>query len=274
MNYLCDGASAAETIDNYVGFGLHADTYAIIATKSQAVICDNRNCDNRKDLRYSRMNQPSPLSGVAAHIFSRLDTLGLKQGDLAKAVGLDPIKISKVRTGVRNLTADEAERAQQWLDEREAILTRGRSVIAVEFLEEDERTVEVGKLDMSLAMGDGTHIDDYIEETGWRFDIDFLRSFTRTPPHRIKIATGVGDSMFPTLLSSDAVFFDTTQNWLNLQDKIWACSIRGGGAIKRLRIGPSRKIIVLSDNPAVPDDEVEEDEIRIFGRVLRLMRDL
>lgn len=138
----------------------------------------------------------------------------------------------------------------------------------------DERTVEVGKLDMSLAMGEGTHIEDYVEETGWRFDIDFIRSFTRTPPHRIKIASGIGDSMFPTLLSSDEVFFDTTQTRLNLQDKIWACSIRGGGAIKRLRIGPNRKIIVLSDNPAVPNDEVDEEEIRIFGRVLRLVRDL
>lgn len=138
----------------------------------------------------------------------------------------------------------------------------------------DDRAVDIIKLDMSLAMGDGTHIDDYVEETAWRFDIDFIRSFTRTPPHRIRIATGVGDSMFPTILSSDAVFFDDTQTRLNLQDKIWACSIRGGGAIKRLRIGDNRKIIVLSDNPSVPDDVVDEDDVRLFGRVLRLMRDL
>lgn len=139
---------------------------------------------------------------------------------------------------------------------------------------EDDRTVEIIKLDMSLAMGDGTHIEDYVEMTPWRFDIDFIRSFTRTPPHRIRIATGVGDSMTPTILSSDAVFFDDTQTRLNLQDKIWACSIRGGGAIKRLRIGDNRKIIVLSDNPSVPDDIVDEEDVRIFGRVLRLMRDL
>ena len=139
---------------------------------------------------------------------------------------------------------------------------------------EDDRTVEIIKLDMSLAMGDGTHLEDYVEETPWRFDIDFIRSFTRTPPHRIRIATGVGDSMFPTILPSDAVFFDNTQTRLNLQDKIWACSIRGGGAIKRLRIGDNRKIIVLSDNPSVPEDIVDEEDVRIFGRVLRLMRDL
>lgn len=139
---------------------------------------------------------------------------------------------------------------------------------------EDDRTVEIIKLDMSLAMGDGTHLEDYVEMTPWRFDIDFIRSFTRTPPHRIRIATGVGDSMFPTILSSDAVFFDDTQTRLNLQDKIWACSIRGGGAIKRLRIGDNRKIIVLSDNPSVPDDMVDEEDVRIFGRVVRLMRDL
>lgn len=216
------------------------------------------------------------LKGVAAYIFSRLDEMGLKQRQLADAMGLDPTKVSNLRAGKRRFSADEADRAQQWLDEKEVLFTRGKSIGIMPYGDDDEddRTVDVGKLDMSLAMGDGTNIEDYVEETNWRFDIDFLRSFTRTPPHRIKIATGVGDSMIPTLLSSDAVFFDTTQTRLNLQDKIWACSIRGGGAIKRLRIGPNRKIIVLSDNPSVPDDEVDEEEIRIFGRVLRLMRDL
>lgn len=139
---------------------------------------------------------------------------------------------------------------------------------------DDGRAVDIIKLDMSLSMGDGSNIDDYVEETPWKFDIDFIRSFTRTPPHRIRLATGVGDSMFPTILPSDGVFFDDTQTRLNLQDKIWACSIRGGGAIKRLRIADNRKIIVLSDNPSVPDDLVDADDVRIFGRVLRLMRDL
>lgn len=133
---------------------------------------------------------------------------------------------------------------------------------------------EVIALDMTLSMGDGTNIDDYVEETTYQFDIGFIRSFTSTPPHRLRIATGIGDSMFPTLMPSDAVWFDTTQTMLKLQDKIWACSIRGGGAIKRLRIGEGRKIIVLSDNPTVPEDFVSEEDVRIFGRVLRLMRDL
>lgn len=135
-------------------------------------------------------------------------------------------------------------------------------------------TADVVVLDLTLSMGAGTNIDEYIEETTYQFDVDFIRSFTRTAPHRLRIATGIGDSMFPTLMPSDAVWFDTTQTMLKLQDKIWACSIRGGGAIKRLRIGDNRKIIVLSDNPAVPDDIVDEEDVRIFGRVLRLMRDL
>jgi phage repressor protein C with HTH and peptisase S24 domain len=217
------------------------------------------------------MVEHPPLKSPAAEIFARLDALGVPQTRLAEVLDLQDNKISNVRRGVRKFQYAEAQAAIAWLDQMEADLTGGRSVSVAN---DTENTVEVGKLDMSLAMGDGTNIEDYVEETGWRFDIDFIRSFTRTPPHRIKIATGVGDSMFPTILSSDAIFFDTTQTRLNLQDKIWACSIRGGGAIKRLRIGPNRKIIVLSDNPAVPDDEVDEDELRIFGRVLRLMRDI
>lgn len=217
------------------------------------------------------MNDLPQLKGAAAEIFDRLDRLGLSQRSLAEKLGLAENKISNARRGIRQFKFEEVRIASAWLSEMEGQAS-SRNIIAP--ADRTERTVEVGKLDMSLAMGDGTNIDDYIEETGWEFDIDFIRSFTRTPPHRIKIATGVGDSMFPTILSSDGVFFDTTQTRLNLQDKIWACSIRGGGAIKRLRIGANRKIIVLSDNPAVPDDEVDEEDVRLFGRVLRLMRDL
>lgn len=275
MSHLSDGTCAAEPVDDDVGFGLHVDRYAIIGSLPQAKTSDIRDCDNRNSVCNATMTELPELKGVAAEIFERLDALGLTQRELASVLGIEENKISNARRGVRQIKGDEATTALAWLGRKEAERAGGTSGGGVAIIElSDNNTVEVIKLDMSLAMGDGTNIEDYVEETSWRFDMNFIRSFTRTPPHRIRIATGVGDSMFPTILSSDAIFFDTTQTRLNLQDKIWACSIRGGGAIKRLRIGPNRKIIVLSDNPAVPDDEVDEDELRIFGRVLRLMRDI
>lgn len=134
--------------------------------------------------------------------------------------------------------------------------------------------VEVTLLDLSFSMGPGTAIDDYVEESPMRFDPTYIRAFTRSEISRLRIARGVGDSMAPTLLSSDLVWIDTTQNRLNQADRIWACSILGSAAIKRLRRVEAGKVEVISDNPAVDNRVYDEDDIIIHGRVIRFARDL
>ena len=90
----------------------------------------------------------------------------------------------------------------------------------------------------------------------------------------LRIARGVGDSMFPTLNSNDLVWIDSTQTNLNQQDRVWAVSINGAAAIKRLRSLKEGRVLVISDNPAIDNYEVGADEIRIGGRVIRFSRDL
>jgi transcriptional regulator with XRE-family HTH domain len=135
-------------------------------------------------------------------------------------------------------------------------------------------TVEIIKLDLSLPMGPGATVDDYIEEEPVTFDLGYVRSFTRTPPHRLRLARGVGDSMYPTLNSSDLVWIDSTQNRLNQADRVWAVSINGGAAIKRLRPLKGGRVLVISDNPTIENYEVDADELMIGGRVIRFARDL
>jgi phage repressor protein C with HTH and peptisase S24 domain len=134
--------------------------------------------------------------------------------------------------------------------------------------------VEIIQLDLSLPMGPGATVDDYIEEEPISFDLGYVRGFTRTPPHRLRIARGVGDSMFPTLNSNDLVWIDSTQTNLNQQDRVWAVSINGAAAIKRLRSLKDGRVMVISDNPTIDNYEVGREEIRIGGRVIRFARDL
>jgi transcriptional regulator with XRE-family HTH domain len=137
-------------------------------------------------------------------------------------------------------------------------------------------TVEIIQLDLALPMGTGATIDDYIEEEPRLFDLAYIRAFTRTPAHRLRLARGVGDSMFPTLLSNDQVWIDSTQTTLNQSDRIWAVSINGGAAIKRLRPLKSGRVLIMSDNPGPGHDsyEVDAEEILIGGRVIRFARDI
>jgi phage repressor protein C with HTH and peptisase S24 domain len=225
------------------------------------------------------MARPSPTSQAAQEIFRRLEQLGVKQQDLADALGIDANKVSKTKTGVRDFTADETLAALEWLAKQEASRrTPPNSGEAPDIpptvSASAEDMVEIIQLDLSFSMGPGTNIDDYIEETPVRFDLGFIRQITRTPPARLRLARGIGDSMFPTLLTSDRVMIDTTQRMLNLADRVYAISLFGAAAIKRLRtVGPNR-VLVISDNPAVENQEVDADDLIIAGRVVWFSRDL
>jgi phage repressor protein C with HTH and peptisase S24 domain len=136
-------------------------------------------------------------------------------------------------------------------------------------------TATLGRLDLSLPMGPGASVDDYVEDEPVIFDLGYLRAFTRTPAHRLKLARGVGDSMSPTILPNDEVLIDTTQNQLLHSDRVYAASINGGAAIKRLRpIEGGKRILVISDNKTIEAYAVDADEVRIWGRVIRFSRDL
>lgn len=135
--------------------------------------------------------------------------------------------------------------------------------------------VEIPRLDLSLPMGPGATVDDYVEEEPVAFDVSYVRSFTKAPPHRLRLAAGAGDSMFPTLVPNDLVWIDTTQNQLLHTDRIYAASINGGAAIKRLRpTAGGKRILIISDNKAIEPYEVDAADVVIWGRVIRFARDL
>lgn len=133
-------------------------------------------------------------------------------------------------------------------------------------------SIALRQIDLGFSMGDGSNIDDYVEEGTIDFDANLLRSITRSPPNRLFVARGEGDSMFPTLINNDIVVIDTLQTNLNLIDKVWAISLFGAGGIKRLRPVGEGKIEVISDNPAHKDQVVAADDLRIMGRVIWVAR--
>lgn len=138
----------------------------------------------------------------------------------------------------------------------------------------DEPTVELASLDLSYSMGPGTELESYIEEEPIHFDPVFLRRLTRAPYHRLKLARGVGDSMQPTLLPGDVVMIDTTQNTLNIQDRVYAIALHGAAAIKRLRLDKGRKIVIVSDNPTIENYTVDAEDVLIHGRIIWFGREI
>lgn len=214
--------------------------------------------------------------------------LGLSDAAIGKAIGRDRSVANKILNGGVGFDAGHtAAFSDLFQVSEEEILRRFGVLVAphhsarrepdlppTRSVHANDETVEVAQIDLSFSMGPGTAIDDYVEETPVRFDLSYIRGFTRSEISRLRLARGVGDSMFPTLLPSDLLWLDTTQNRLNQADRIWACSILGAAAVKRLRrVGPGR-IEVISDNPAVENAIYDEEDIIIHARVIRFTRDL
>lgn len=215
--------------------------------------------------------QTIKLQAEAADIFQRLDSAGLTQRALAERLGIEENKVSKVRKGERQFKAAEVLSALEWLQQATQAKSDNLPVRSIDAGE----TVQILRLDLSLPMGPGATVDDYVEEEPVEFDMGYLRAFTRTPAHRLRLARGVGDSMMPTLLPNDEVLIDTTQNQLLHADRIYACTISGGAAIKRLRpVDGGQRILVISDNRTLDPYPVDAREVRIWGRIIRFARDL
>jgi phage repressor protein C with HTH and peptisase S24 domain len=126
----------------------------------------------------------------------------------------------------------------------------------------------IRKVDITYAMGDGSVIEDYPEVEFLPFSLNFLRQFARGTTECLFLATGYGDSMEPTLRRDDLVMIDTSQGRVTLQDQIWALAYAGVGMIKRVRRLSGGRVLILSDNPSVPPQEVDEEEVHIVGKVV------
>lgn len=137
----------------------------------------------------------------------------------------------------------------------------------------DNGTVELSEFDLSYGLG-SSFIHD-VPVTGVRrvFSRAWIRQFTNSPFDHLMFATGIGDSMTPTILDADIVLIDTFDRTPRFADKLWAVEIGGLGSIKRLR--PTMDGLgmrLLSSNPDVPEDVAYDGEMQIVGRVAGIFR--
>lgn len=200
---------------------------------------------------------------------------GLSQTDLAQAIGTTLSMLGKLERGERKLDTSWLEKLSAALGVKPSdIIGDGPLPPAVrtQVIPASENAVQLKQVDLGLSMGDGANLDDWFEEGTIEFDAGLLRTITRSPADRLFVARGEGDSMFPTLINEDMVVIDTLQRQLTLQDRIWACSVHGAGAIKRLRAVGKQRVEVISDNPTVENREVDAEDLVLLGRVVWIGR--
>lgn len=216
---------------------------------------------------------------VMDRLADRMRHLGLSQAELARRVGISQQAIGKLVNGSSRSTPNIGKIAQilettpaylvgQVDDPQEGAMLLPTNEVIADQLD----LVVIDEIDLAFGLGE-TYTDHVpIEVTPRHFPRAWLAALTDAVPSMLVFARGRGDSMMPTLIDGDIVLIDKSQTNFYQQDVLWALTMGDAAMIKRLRVRPSGRIAILSDNPTVPQDEVASNEIRIIGRVVFIGR--
>lgn len=209
----------------------------------------------------------------------RMDELGLSQNGLAQRVGVSQAAIAKITSG-QSFGSKHLHRIARELGTTAAYLTGEADdpsegalpVPTADDVADQVGGVRIKEIDLDYGMGASWIEGVPVTEVERVFPADWLIQFTRAAPHYLFFAHGAGDSMMPTIMDRDIVLIDTTQQTLNMADRIWAVAFGGAGMIKRLRPQPDGGVKLMSDNPSVRDEVAYDGELSIIGRVVAVMR--
>lgn len=210
---------------------------------------------------------------------------GWQRPELAKRMATSPQQIERLEKGQRKLSQDWIDRAAAAFDvEPSTIITPITAQLPAPRDEPSPRraaptaavgdTVEIVALDLSLSMGPGTLIEDFVEGEPVTLDLALVQSITRTPSDRLRLVRGIGDSMEPTLRNGDRVMVDINDRHLARINGIYWVDHYGAHGIKRLRPISKDRVLIISDNPGIEDFEVDANDLRIEGRVIWYAREL
>jgi len=213
--------------------------------------------------------------------------LKLKDAQIAEAAAKDRSVINKVINGAGSFSLDRADQLAALFKVTRIDMLFRIGVLRADDLESldptrrqlpapanDDDVVEITSLDLSLSMGPGTLIEDFVETTPIKMGLGLIQAITRTPSDRLRLVKGIGDSMEPTLRTGDTVMVDINERALTRISGIYWIDYAGSHGIKRLRPAGKDRVLIISDNTGEDNFEVPAEDLRIEGRVIWFARDL
>lgn len=208
---------------------------------------------------------------------------GLSQTELAERIGTTLNMMGKLERATRDLNSGWIAKIANALDVApEALLASVGSATPKPRPSDHPpmhnasqgETAAITALDLSLSMGPGTPIEDFVESEPVEFDIGLLRSITRAPFKRLRIVRGIGSSMEPKFYTGDRILVDTSERSLSRMDGYYWITLFGSHGLKKLRPAGRNRVMVISENPNDDPIEVDAEDITIEGRAIWFARDL
>ncbi len=218
---------------------------------------------------------------LGERIAARMQALNLTQSELARRVGVSQPAIhallNRNKTGSRILgpVARELQTTVAYLNGETDDPAEGAQVpMKPEDVAEQFDLVPLEEIDLEYGMG-GTFGDSPVTVQVHQIPRLLMEAMggRGTTSTSLFVAKGRGDSMEPTIADGDMIIVDRSKRQLRDPDRIWALTVGDFHMVKRLRPRGS-SIVLLSDNPKVPEEVVSMEEINLVGRVVFVGRNL
>ena len=223
------------------------------------------------------------MMDLGERIEERLSELGMKQAELARRADLPQSTInSMIRKNRRSSPhllriARELSTTPEYLlgetSDPTPRLASPQLAYRANGPAPDPDIVEIDEINIAFGMGGAFH-DEALAVEKLPISRRLLARYTKSAPEHVFSAIGIGDSMYPTIHDRDLVFVDRSQNTIRMKDQIWALAQGEIGMIKRARPMPDGSLVLLSDNPNVPDDVAYDGEVHVIGRVVAVLKNL
>lgn len=203
----------------------------------------------------------------AVEIFDRLEALGLKQRDLALALGIEENKISKAKAGGRQLKAGEVLKAREWLSKIERNRAAGirdaepdLPVVPTELA-----YVQIDIMPTYAGMGGGGSGEGEVERA--LVPRYLIESVFRGRPSDFVVIRTRGDSMYPDFEHDDELLVDK-RDTNPIQPGPFAVWDADDEAyvVKNVEKLPGGRFRIFSTNPKYTPTEVSREETHIIGR--------
>jgi len=215
---------------------------------------------------------------AADRLRERMQLLDISQAELARRVGIKQPSIFKLLSGTVRSSAHlhaiarELETTPEYLSGATDDASAGYvPVPSTDTVASELGLVPVPEIDLRYGMG-ATNLEVPVTTTVRHFSRDWIRIYTGASPDHLYFAQGIGDSMAPTILDSDLLLIDASEQTLRLADKIWACAYGNSGMVKRLRQMADGSVKIMSDNQSVRDEIAYDGELHVLGRVVAIVR--
>ena len=205
---------------------------------------------------------------VKKFIADKIREKGLSLNELSIQIGKNGTYLFQFvnRPSPKRLGEIERKKLSQILGVEEQLLTD----LPISSTKETTTTnnISIDLISATPCCGNGNEVSE--ERIGkWVMPLQDFKKLTSTSPDRVKLMQASGDSMQPTITDGDFILADISHNIFDV-DGIYLIRMANGLAVKRLQAGLST-ISIISDNPNYKPIEASIGEVRIIGKVIKIL---